>query len=329
MDPGELLLMRLMSPQESGITRIEEEGIMTASSIVCQDQENYAPWGLSHVSQSAVGDYIHDVAVGTGEGVGVICFVIDTGLLVTHEQFGGRASCVISFITGLSFCTDGNGHGTHVAGIIGSTNYGIAKKVTLVGIQVLDSSGSGTSGGVMSGIDYARLNCPPNTKCVINLSLGGGISPTIDDAVQRATTAGLIVDVAAGNNNNPNACNYSPARAPSASTVGADTYNDAKASYSNSGSCVDFWAPGSLILSTWIGSNSATNTISGTSMAAPHVAGVACLFFARGFTKAGAEKEIKDKAFVVCDSLFHVFFGLACPENKKIRHLRNICVQTP
>jgi subtilisin family serine protease len=171
--------------------------------------------------------------------------------------------------------TDCHGHGTHVAGTVGGATYGVAKQVRLVAVKVLNCAGSGSTIGVVSGINWVRQNAVK--PAVANMSLGGGISTSIDNAVTNAVNSGIVFAVAAGNSN-ANACNYSPARAAAAITVGATTSTDARASYSNYGSCVDIFAPGSNITSAWRTSNSATNTISGTSMATPHVAGVAALF---------------------------------------------------
>jgi subtilisin family serine protease len=170
---------------------------------------------------------------------------------------------------------DCNGHGTHVAGTVGGSTYGVAKGVTLIAVRVLDCSGSGTNSGVIAGIDWVASNRV--LPAVANMSLGGGASQAVDDAVARLTGAGVTLAVAAGNENQ-DACNTSPARAPSAITVGATTSSDARASFSNWGTCLDIFAPGNNITSSWYSSTTATNTISGTSMASPHVAGVAALY---------------------------------------------------
>jgi subtilisin family serine protease len=186
-------------------------------------------------------------------------------------NFGGRATAAYDALGGNG--QDCNGHGTHVAGTVGSSTYGVAKGVSLYGVRVLDCNGSGSNSGVIAGIDYVRTK---HVKpAVANMSLGGGYSATINTAVTNLSNAGVFVAVAAGNDN-ANACNYSPASAPVVTTVGATTKTTARATYSNYGSCVDLYAPGSSITSTW--SNGSTNTISGTSMASPHVAGVAALY---------------------------------------------------
>jgi subtilisin family serine protease len=172
---------------------------------------------------------------------------------------------------------DGNGHGTHVAGTVGGSTYGVAKNVTLVAVRVLDSSGSGTNSGVIAGVDFVTSNHQAGQPAVANMSLGGGISSALDTAVTNSINDGVTYAVAAGNETQ-NACNTSPARVASAITVGSTTSSDARSSFSNFGTCLDIFAPGSSITSAWRTSDTATNTISGTSMASPHVAGVAALF---------------------------------------------------
>jgi subtilisin family serine protease len=197
--------------------------------------------------------------------------VIDTGIQTSHSQFGGRAAVSYDALGGNG--QDCNGHGTHVAGTNGSSTYGVAKGVRLRAVRVLDCSGSGATSGIIAALDWVRLN--RTNPAVANMSLGGGFSSTLNTAANNLANSGVFLAVAAGNENQ-NACNVSPASAASATTVAASTSTDAKASYSNYGSCVDLYAPGSSITSTWTGSS--TNTISGTSMASPHVAGVAALY---------------------------------------------------
>lgn len=196
-------------------------------------------------------------------------------------EFEGRATFGANF-AGDGQNTDGNGHGTHVAGTIGSKTYGVAKKTSLIGVKVLDASGSGSSAGVIQGIQWAVNDAKSKGrigKAVANLSLGGGFSQASNDAVAAGTREGLFFGVAAGNSA-MNAKTSSPASEPLACTVGATDKTDAIASYSNYGSIVDIFAPGSDIISTWIGSTTATNTISGTSMATPHTVGVAAYLLA-------------------------------------------------
>ncbi|GAB1065424.1 MAG: S8 family peptidase [Shewanella algae] len=234
-----------------------------------------ATWGLDRIDQRDLplnSNYHYDY-----DGSGVTAFVIDTGVRNTHNEFGGRASSGYDFIDNDNDSSDCNGHGTHVAGTIGGSTYGVAKNVNIVGVRVLNCSGSGTNSGVISGINWVKNNA--QGPSVANMSLGGGASQALDDAVNAAVAAGISFVVAAGNDNS-NACNYSPARATNAVTVGSTTSTDSRSSFSNYGTCLDIYAPGSSITSAWYNSNSATNTISGTSMASPHVAGVAALYLA-------------------------------------------------
>jgi len=252
--------------QDFRVKYVEEDGVVTAD--VTQSNP---PWGLDRIDQrnrplSATYTY-------NWTGSGVRAYVIDTGILTSHTQFGGRASNVFDAFGGSG--TDCNGHGTHVAGTIGGSTYGVAKSSLPRGVRVLNCSGSGSNSGVIAGVDWVRQNFV--APAVANMSLGGGASSALDTAVNNLSNAGVAIAVAAGNSNT-NACNSSPARAANAITVGATTSTDARASFSNFGSCLDLFAPGQGILSAWIGSTSATRTISGTSMASPHVAGVAALY---------------------------------------------------
>jgi aqualysin 1 len=232
-----------------------------------------ATWGLDRIDQRDLP--LNSTYNYTPTGSGVRAYIIDTGILTTHTNFGGRASSGYTAINDGRGTTDCNGHGTHVAGTVGSTTYGVAKGVSLVAVRVLDCNGSGTNSGVIAGMDWVANNRV--LPAVANMSLGGGASQATDDAVNRMHNRGVTVVVAAGNENQ-NACNVSPARAANAITVGSTTSSDARSSFSNYGTCVDVFAPGSSITSTWHTSTSATNTISGTSMASPHVAGVAALY---------------------------------------------------
>ena len=234
--------------------------------------ENQATWGLDRIDQAdqPLDTLYHYNAVGSG----VNAFIIDTGIRPDHVEFSGRLSTGFTAIADGRGTTDCNGHGTHVAGTVGGTIWGVAKQVALTPVRVLDCRGSGTWSGVIAGIDWvANTTARP---AVANMSLGGGKSTSVNDAVAGAVAKGVTMVVAAGNSS-ADACNYSPASAPEAVTVGATTSGDARASYSNYGACVDIFAPGSSITSAWNTGSSATNTISGTSMASPHVAGVAAL----------------------------------------------------
>jgi aqualysin 1 len=231
-----------------------------------------ATWGLDRIDQRdrpLSGTYTYDA-----NGTGVTVYIIDTGIRTTHQEFGGRASSGFTSISDGNGTNDCNGHGTHVSGTIGGSTYGVAKNVSLVAVRVLSCQGSGTTSGVVAGIDWVTGH--HSGPSVANMSLGGGASSTLDNAVANSVASGVTYAVAAGNSN-ANACYYSPARAAAAITVGATTSSDARSSYSNYGSCVDLFAPGSSITSAWATSDGAINTISGTSMATPHVAGVAAL----------------------------------------------------
>jgi subtilisin family serine protease len=236
------------------------------------DTQANATWGLDRIDQASLP--LSTTYTYPNTASSVHAYIIDTGILTTHGQFGGRAVSGYDFVDNDSNATDCNGHGTHVAGTVGGSTYGVAKAVQLVGVRVLDCEGSGTTAGVISGVNWVTSNAIK--PAVANMSLGGTASTTLDTAVSNSIAAGITYAVAAGNDN-ANASTYSPARVASAITVGATTSTDARASYSNYGSSLDIFAPGSSITSAWYTGTSATNTISGTSMASPHVAGAAAL----------------------------------------------------
>ncbi|MFC8362762.1 S8 family peptidase [Streptomyces griseorubiginosus] len=243
--------------------------------------QSSAPWGLDRIDQAALplsGTYTYPDSAGSG----VTAYVIDTGVRITHSQISGRASYGYDAVDGDTTAADGNGHGTHVATTIAGSTYGVAKKAKIVAVRVLDNAGSGTTAGVIAGIDWVTSN--HSGPSVANLSLGGGASSTLDTAVRNSIASGVTYAVAAGNSS-ANASSYSPARVTEAITVGATTSTDARASYSNYGSVLDIFAPGSSITAGWYTSDTATNTISGTSMATPHVAGAAAVYLA-GHTSA-------------------------------------------
>lgn len=256
--------------RDARVERVEPDGIVRAL-----ETQTGAPWGLDRIDQrtGTNGSYTY-----AATGAGVTAYIIDTGILYAHNEFAGRASFGYDAVgTGGGDC---NGHGTHVAGTVGGATYGVAKAVDLVAVRVLNCSGSGTTSGVIAGIDWVTTNHVG--PAVANMSLGGGASAALDAAVANSIASGISYAIAAGNGNQggkaQNACNYSPARVPEAMTIGATNSSDQKASWSNYGSCVDWFAPGVGITSAWYTSASATNTISGTSMATPHVAGVAALY---------------------------------------------------
>jgi subtilisin family serine protease len=241
---------------------------------VASATQSPATWGLDRIDQRNLplsNSYTYNFT-----GSGVTAYIIDTGIRFTHTQFGGRAISGYDAIDGGS-ADDCNGHGTHVAGTVGSATYGVAKSVTLVAVRVLDCQGSGTYSQVIAGVDWVTGDHGAGESAAANMSLGGPPSSALDNAVNNSINDGVTYAIAAGNSN-ANACNYSPARVAAAITVGATTSSDARSSFSNYGTCLDIFAPGSSITSTWHTSDNATNTISGTSMASPHVAGVAALY---------------------------------------------------
>jgi subtilisin family serine protease len=252
--------------QRNGVYRISDTQSPTPS------------WGLDRIDQRNLplsNSYTYPTVAS-----GVRAYIIDTGIRFSHSDFGGRAVSGFDAIDGGS-ADDGNGHGTHVSGTVGGASFGVAKDVTLVGVRVLNNAGSGTTAQVVAGIDWVTGDHDPGELAVANMSLGGGIDTTLDNAVANSIADGVTYAVAAGNDNGADACNTSPARTPNALTVGSTTMTDARSSFSNIGTCLDIFAPGSGITSAWNTSDTATNTISGTSMATPHVTGAAALVLAQ------------------------------------------------
>ena len=244
------------------------------SRVHASDTQSPATWGLDRIDQRnrpLSNSYTYNAT-----GAGVTAYIIDTGIRFSHTQFGGRAVTGFDSVDGGS-ADDCNGHGTHVAGTVGGSVHGVAKGVRLVGVRVLNCQGSGTNSGVIAGVDWVTGNHAAGQPAIANMSLGGGANIALDSAVNNSIADGVSYVVAAGNSN-ANACNSSPSRVAAAMTVGSTTSSDARSSFSNFGTCLDVFAPGSSITSTWHTSNTATNTISGTSMASPHVAGVAALY---------------------------------------------------
>lgn len=239
------------------------------SKVLASTDRSGATWGLDRIDQQSLP--LNNVYSYTTTGAGVTAYVIDTGIYASHSDFGGRVASGFSAISDGNGTNDCNGHGTHVSGTIGGATYGVAPSVSLVPVRVLDCSGSGSISGVISGLNWVAKN--KKLPAVANMSLGGGPSTTLDQAVNNLINAGVTVVVAAGNSN-ADACRSSPSRVPAAITVGATDSRDNRASFSNFGSCLDLFAPGVNITSDWISNTTATNTISGTSMATPHVAGV-------------------------------------------------------
>jgi len=278
----------------------------------CHVQRNCI-WNLDRIDEREIDlvdpDYHFD-----SECADVTAYIIDTGILLTHVEFGGRATFGFNSVDGNN--ADCNGHGTHVASTVGGTLYGVCKQIKLVAVKVLNCGGSGTTAGVINGVNWVASNA--RGKSLANMSLGGGYSATMNAAVDAAVDAGVSMVIAAGNSNQ-DACNFSPASAEKAVCVGATTLiengnyeqEDRRASFSNYGECVTVFAPGQTIQGAWIGSNTATNIISGTSMASPHTAGVAALILARAANDTPA--QVKGK--IGTDSTPDVV-DLACTNNQ-------------
>ncbi len=264
--------------QDERVELVEQDTIVAITEADAVDTtQTGATWGLDRIDQR--NRPLNGTFIYNRTGTGVKVYIIDTGIRIAHNQFGGRATDGYDAVDGSLPAADCNGHGTHVAGTVGGSTYGVAKGVQLYAVRVLNCSGSGSTSGVIAGINWVtqqkQLN--PSIPAVANMSLGGSASSALDAAIQNSINRGVTYAIAGGNSN-ANACNYSPARVGAAITVGATTSADARASYSNYGTCLDLFAPGSSITSAWYTSNTAINTISGTSMATPHVAGVAALY---------------------------------------------------
>jgi subtilisin family serine protease len=260
------------------VVHVEQDATVSLSEALQEPPlvQSGAPWGLDRVDQVSLPlDSLYRYRY-TGQGV--YAFVVDTGIRADHVDFGGRLVAGATAIADGQGTNDCNGHGTHVAGTVGGATFGVAKGVTLVPVRVLDCAGSGSLSGVIAGIDWVAGQTALR-PAVANLSLGSARSTSVNAAVAGAVAQGVTMVVAAGNSG-ADACNYSPASEPSAITVGATTSTDSRASYSNYGKCLDLFAPGSAVASAWPSTAWAVNTLSGTSMASPHVAGAAALALA-------------------------------------------------
>ncbi len=272
------------------VVLVEQDSVFTINAT-----QSPATWGLDRIDQRNLplsNSYTYNFT-----GAGVRAFILDTGIRTTHTNFGGRASWG-TICTGEA-ASDGHGHGTHVAGTVGSATYGVAKGVSLVAVKICTNGGSCPNSNSICGIDYVvgQKQANPSVPMVANMSIGGPVSTSLNTAVNNAVNAGIFFAVAAGNENQ-NACNVSPASAANAYTIGSTTTSDTRSSFSNFGTCVDTFAPGSSITSTWNTSDTATNTISGTSMASPHATGAGALVFQEHptWTPAQVASELNARA---------------------------------
>ena len=275
-------LQALRLAAHPAVRTVEQDAVVTAGAV-----QTSPTWGLDRIDQSArplSGTYTY------GSAANVTVYVLDTGVRTTSQDFAGRARHGHDFIDGDKVADDCNGHGTHVAGTVGGTRYGVAKNVKLVGVRVLDCKGSGSYSTIIKGVDWVTRNAV--RPAVANMSLGGPASRTLDDAVKRSVAAGITYAVAAGNDNR-DACRQSPAAQPDAITVAATDSTDTRAGFSNYGACVDIFAPGVRIVSDSARSDTGTASMSGTSMASPHVAGVAALLL--GAHPAWTPKQVRDE----------------------------------
>lgn len=276
-----------------GSFRRSDNATAAAAGSCSATQTGSQSWGLSRTTRTAGnGDYEHDPSWGAGVKV----YVIDTGSSCPHSDFNAKCSCGPSFSRGAADgCADGNGHGTHCASTVAGIQYGVSKSAEIIGVKVLGDRGSGSNSDVIAGMDWVAQQ---GAGSVASMSLGGGFSAASNAAADAMYEAGVTLVVAAGNDNG-DACSSSPASAAMAYTVGATDINDARSSFSNYGTCVDIFAPGSAITAAWPkGGEGATNTISGTSMACPHVAGAAAAIISQNpsYTNAQVKAALSDLA---------------------------------
>ncbi len=295
---------------DPAVAFVEQDGTVSIDAT----QSPTPSWGLDRIDQRALP--LNNSYTYPNTATNVHAYIIDTGIRFTHVDFGGRATSGFDAIDGGS-ADDCHGHGTHVSGTVGGSTYGVAKGVLLVGVRVLDCNGSGTNSQVIAGVDWVTSNAIK--PAVANMSLGGGASTAIDNAVANSISSGVSYSIAAGNSNGANACNFSPARVGTAITVGSTTQTDARSSFSNIGTCLDIFAPGSSITSAWNTSNTATNTISGTSMATPHTTGAAALVLSANpsFTPA----QVRDR--LVADSTTGVVTGAGTGSPNRLLFVAN------
>jgi subtilisin-like proprotein convertase family protein/subtilisin family serine protease len=269
---------------DPAVSYVQRNGVYTIS----DTQPNPPSWGLDRIDQPNLP--LNNSYTYPNTASNVTAYIIDTGIRITHVDFGGRA--VWGFNAVDTNNTDCHGHGTHVAGTVGGNSFGLAKGVSLTAVKVLNCAGSGTNAGVIAGIDWVTNDHAAGAPAVANMSLGGGFDQATNDAVTASIADGVTYGVAAGNDNGANACNVSPASTPNAITVGSTTTTDARSSFSNIGTCLDIFAPGSSITSAWNTNDTATNTISGTSMATPHVVGAAALVL--GTSPSFTPQQVRD-----------------------------------
>lgn len=282
---------------------IEEDATVSAAAAIS--------WGLDRIDQRFLP--LNGTYVSSGTGAGVKEYVVDTGILAEHVDFGGRVVAGFDSVDASGVTTDCNGHGTHVAGIIGGTQFGVAKSATLVPVRVLDCNGTGSISTLLAGLDWVLQDHAQSPgPAVVNMSLGGDPSTALDAEVNKLLAAGLTTVVAAGNNNQ-DACTTSPARVPGALTVGASTETDERAAFSNYGTCVDLFAPGTNILSDWYSSPTTGAVSSGTSESAPFVAGVAALFLEKYPTASPAVVSQTIVSQATLDVLGALAIGIGSP----------------
>jgi cerevisin/serine protease len=290
--------------EQNGVVTVSDEPVGPGVSPDACVTQTGATWGLVRTAQENLninGQYRHEQTAGAG----VMTYVIDTGVYCAHNDFGSRCQWGANFVD--SDDSDGNGHGTHVAGTMVGTTWGLAKSAGVKAVKVLSAGGSGSTAGVIAGVNWvandaiamAKKAGKLIAKAVGNMSLGGSRSTTMNAAVDAAVQAEVIMAVAAGNSAN-DACNYSPASSEECISVGSSTNQDAMSSFSNFGTCVDIFAPGSSITSAWINGPNSDNTISGTSMAAPHIAGIAAKLMQQ-YPAYDAEK-IKDECISIASA---------------------------
>lgn len=275
--------------KDPNVAFVEEDGVVRATTI-----QTSATWGLDRIDQRSktLNATFNYVSTGTG----VKAYVIDTGIRASHVDLAGRVLAGYDAVDGSLPADDCNGHGTHVAGTIGGTKFGVAKKVQLVPVRVLDCTGSGTWSGVIAGIDFVTANHLSGQPAIANMSLEGGFSSAVNLAVSNSIADGVSYAVAAGNSSK-DSCLSSPASVSNAMTIGATDKNDMRASWSNYGKCVDWFAPGVNITSDWNTSDTASATLSGTSMATPHTAGVAALYLQK--YPLATPKQVSDALYAL------------------------------